>query len=130
MAPPGLERRRQVGATYDQPAHCATATDRCRRGGCGVAPTQVWCNTWRVPTTRPRIAVTETDAIVRALDVAARRWPGKTRAQLLALLVEAGVDHVQDDEARRQARITDTSGALTGVYGPGYLDELRQDWPA
>jgi hypothetical protein len=25
--------------------------------------------------------------------------------------------------------IKDTAGALTGVYPPGYLEELRADWP-
>jgi hypothetical protein len=36
------------------------------------------------------------------------------------------------DEARRQRRrlaIAELSGSLTGVYAPGYLDDLRQDWP-
>jgi hypothetical protein len=83
-----------------------------------------------VPTTRPRLAVTETDAIAHALDLAAQRWPGRSRAQLLALLVEEGVRHLQDDEVRRQWRINATSGALTGVYGSDYLEELREDWPA
>lgn len=81
-----------------------------------------------MPTTRPRLAVTETDAIAHALDIAGQRWPGKTRAQLLALLVEEGVRHLQDDEVRRQGLITDTSGALTDIYGTDYLAELREDW--
>lgn len=82
-----------------------------------------------MPTTRPRLAVTETDAIAHALDVAARRWPAQTRAQLLARLVEEGARHLQDDEARRHDTIAATSGALTGVYGAGYLAELAEDWP-
>jgi hypothetical protein len=35
------------------------------------------------------------------------------------------------DEARGQRRrsaIAELSGSLTAVYGPGYLDALRQDW--
>jgi hypothetical protein len=83
-----------------------------------------------VPTTRHRFNVTETDAIAKALDVAGRRWPGRSRAELLALLVEEGVRHVEQSEDRRRAVITTHSGALTGTYGPGYLEELREDWPA
>lgn len=26
--------------------------------------------------------------------------------------------------------VAGTAGALTGSYGPGYPDELREDWPA
>jgi len=74
--------------------------------------------------------VTETDAIAHALDVAARRWPARTRTQLLGLLVEQGVRHLQDEEARRQSLIASTSGALTDVYAPDYLPQLREDWPA
>ena len=32
--------------------------------------------------------------------------------------------------AERREALRRTSGVLTGVYGPGYLEELRQDWPA
>jgi hypothetical protein len=88
------------------------------------------CDTSSMPTTRPRLAVTETDVIARALDIAATRWPAKTRSQLLARLVEEGARHLQDDETRRRARITDTSGALTGLYGSDYLPGLAEDWEA
>ena len=33
-----------------------------------------------------------------------------------------------EDDERRQA-IVETAGALTGVFGLGYLEELREDWP-
>ena len=32
--------------------------------------------------------------------------------------------------AERREALRRTSGLLTGVYGQGYLEELRQDWPA
>ena len=88
------------------------------------------CDTWRMPTTRPRLAITETASIAHALDLAAERWPGKTRAQLVALLVEQGVQHIHDEEGQRQSAIEATSGALTGAYGDAYLADLREDWPA
>ncbi len=39
---------------------------------------------------------------------------------------------VEADEPRRQRRrpaIAELNGSLTGVYEPGYIDALRQDWP-
>jgi hypothetical protein len=88
-----------------------------------------------MPTTRRRHVITETDQIVRALDAAARRWPADSgnRAKLLARLVEEGHQAVvgqreRDANARRDA-VARTSGVLTGVYGDGYLAELREDWP-
>lgn len=87
-----------------------------------------------MPTTRPRHAVTETDAVARALDAAARRWPGeRSRARLLLKLVEEGHRVIEADEearvAERRAAIERTAGALTGMYPPDYLEKLREDWP-
>ena len=95
-----------------------------------------WCYTASVPTTRPRHVVTEGEAVARALDDAARRWPEDSgnRAKLLLHLVAEGHRALLDerertDDAHRQA-VARTSGALTGLYGEGYLDHLREDWPA
>ncbi len=87
-----------------------------------------------MPTTRPRIVLTETDALRSALDDAALRWPEvTTRAGLLTRLVQEGhravLDTRSDARAARLEAIEATSGALTGAYGPGYLDELRAEWP-
>lgn len=94
-----------------------------------------WCYTFAMPTTRPRHVITETDEIARALDEAARRWPEDSgnRARLLARLVREGYQVVirqrERDVQNRRDAVARTSGALTGVYGKGYLDTLRQDWP-
>lgn len=87
-----------------------------------------------MPTTRPRHLVTETDDLARALDAAEDRWPGLSRPQLLVRLALQGheaAQHAQD--ARREHRLAALrkhSGALTGTYGPDYLRQLREDWPA
>ena len=88
-----------------------------------------------MPTTRPRLTLTETDELASALDAAAARWPEvHSRRELLLRLVEEGrevIDRDRDEEtARRQAAIRRTSGALTGAYEPGELKRLRDDWPA
>lgn len=87
-----------------------------------------------MPTTRPRHTVTETDDVARALDLAQRRWPQeRTRQGLILRLIHEGEKAVQADEddrvRERQAAIGKLSGAATGLYPPGYLDELRAEWP-
>jgi hypothetical protein len=86
-----------------------------------------------MPTTRPRHTITETEELARALDDAARRWPGERRARLLVRLAEEGhrVVRAQGDAeaARRRAAVGRTRGAVSGAYGEGYLRRLRGDWP-
>jgi hypothetical protein len=88
-----------------------------------------------MPTTHRRHAVTETEDIAAALDVARNAWPelADKPGALLRRLILAGEEAV---EARRRSTVDGrrhaierTSGTLTGVYEPGYLDDLRQDWP-
>lgn len=88
-----------------------------------------------MPTTRQRYLITESDRLKVALDDAARRWPEiKSRAQLLVRLAEEGHDlllgTLSEGAAARRAVIERTSGVMTGVYQPGYLENLRQEWPA
>jgi hypothetical protein len=78
--------------------------------------------------------VTETDELADALDDAARRHPGLSRAQLLVRLALEGHAAARESrDTRRQRRlaaIRKHSGSLTGSYGPDYLKRLRADWPA
>jgi hypothetical protein len=89
-----------------------------------------------MPTTRPRHLITETDRVARALDDAAKRWPEDrgSRAKLLLHLLDEGHRALVNEGARRReahvAAIHRTSGALTGTYDAGYLEQLREDWPA
>jgi hypothetical protein len=77
--------------------------------------------------------VTETDGLAAALDAASARWPGLSRAQLIARLALHGHQALANDQqersrARREV-IERHAGALTGAYGEDYLRDLRQDWP-
>ena len=87
-----------------------------------------------MPTTRPRHFVTETDDLARALDEAAATWPELSRAQILVRLALEGHRATQrtheERRSRRLAALHKHSGALTGIYGPDHLDQLREEWPA
>lgn len=88
-----------------------------------------------MPTSRPRHVITETDPVASALDDAAKRWPADrgNRAKLLLRLVKEGHRAVVDENAsaiaRRREAVARTSGALTGLYGENYRDDVRADWP-
>lgn len=92
------------------------------------------CDTVGMPTTRARYQVTETPAVARALDRAAKRWPGEPRSRLLLRLVDVGsaalAHNQQADLEARRAAVTASSGAYADAFPTGYLAELRQDWPA
>ena len=89
-----------------------------------------------MPTTRRRHLITETDQVAQALDDAAKHWPAEreNRAKLLLHLLEEGhrsvVGHRESAIRERREAVARTSGALTGDYGEGYLDTLREEWPA
>ena len=87
-----------------------------------------------MPTARPRHQVTETPAVARAIDRAATRWPGEPRSKLLLRLVDVGSEtleqHDKQDIEVHHAAVTASSGAYPDAFGPDYLAELREDWPA
>ena len=93
------------------------------------------CYTRHMPTTKRRHAVTETPEVSEALRAAALRWPadGDRPARLLRRLIEEGHKSIDPSAAERQndrlAAVRRISGSYTGLYEPGYLDELRSEWP-
>ena len=83
-----------------------------------------------MPTTKPRYTVTDTGELSELLDQAQRRWPEvRDRKELLLRLAAAGRDALQREGADRARAVEETAGALSGVYQPGELERLREDWP-
>lgn len=85
-----------------------------------------------MPTSRPRHQVTETDELAAALEAAERRWPGKSRSALIAALAEEGAKALEREEADQLAVRRRLVEANAGgfEFGEGYLEDLREDWPA
>jgi hypothetical protein len=84
-----------------------------------------------MPTTRPRYTLTDTGELSRQLDEAQRRWPEvRNRKELLLRLAAAGREAIEREAGERVRAVEETAGALSGVYEPGELERLREDWPA
>jgi hypothetical protein len=74
--------------------------------------------------------LTDTGVLREQLDAAQRRWPDvRNRKELLLRLAEAGRKAIAHEGEERKKAIAQTAGALTGVYPPDALEQLRADWP-
>lgn len=83
-----------------------------------------------MPTTKPRYTLTDTGELSDLLDRAQRRWPKvHDRKELLLRLAAAGDQAIGREAADRVKAVEETAGALSGVYEPGELARLREDWP-
>ena len=79
--------------------------------------------------------ITESDALAKAIDEAARLWPEvkNERAELLRRLIERGIESVEAErneiiEARRNTVLA-LAGSLSGVWPENWREELRAGWP-
>ena len=88
-----------------------------------------------MPTLRNRHMITESDALAKAIDDAARLWPeiADERAELLRRLLDRGIQSVEAEfqeqmESRRKA-ITEVVGSLPGVWPKNWREEIRAGWP-
>jgi hypothetical protein len=84
-----------------------------------------------MPTSKPRYTLTDTGELSDLLDAAQRRWPEVTdRKALLLRLAASGGEAISAAAGERRAAIAATAGVLSGVYEPGELERLREDWSA
>jgi hypothetical protein len=77
--------------------------------------------------------VTDTGDVRRALDVAGRHWPGVKRSRALVELARIGAQELERTASAEGEAHAAAVGALTafaGTFPPGYLAELRDEWPA
>ena len=80
--------------------------------------------------------LTETDELAAALKLAAERWPqdAGSGSKLLLRLVRAGEQALgqerEQTRARRREAVSRTRGQFRGIYEPGYLERLRDEWSA
>lgn len=78
-----------------------------------------------MPTTRRRHPVTETDEVAQALDEAARRWPGVSRAKLIQYVLVDWLAGGRSSAARAEAR----KHLVGSLPGSAELYDREQDWP-
>lgn len=99
----------------------------------GVAPR---CYTESMPTTRPRVTITETPDVARRLELAAARFPDRSRSRsdLLLALTEVAEDALRrtaaGDDAREAAkqRLLERTRAIASADAEAMLEARERDW--
>jgi len=73
--------------------------------------------------------VTDTGQVAQALDTAQLIWPDVPRGGAMVVkLATTGANALSSETQARLAAV-DALTRFGDAYYPGYLEELRQDWP-
>ena len=85
-----------------------------------------------MPTIKPRIQVTETPELARALAVAEELWPGESKSTQVCRLAELGSASAVEARTRRLLQVQEIQkyvrAHLGGVYEGATISELRDMW--
>ena len=85
-----------------------------------------------MPTTKPRIQVTETDELSRALEIAEELWPGESKSVQVCRLASLGAESVVEAKTRRTLQFQEfqrfVREDLAGVYEGVTKADLRKMW--
>lgn len=73
--------------------------------------------------------LTETDEVATAIDAAAPRYPGASRADVVRHLIQLGAEVVLLEQRQHGEVVRRRAGRHPGLYPAGHLDRLREDWP-
>jgi hypothetical protein len=83
-----------------------------------------------MPNPKPSRTVADTAELGARIDQAHRGLPEVTDRKELLLGTAAGKRETAARQAAdRAGAVADASATLTGVYEPGELERLREDWP-
>ena len=76
--------------------------------------------------------MTHTPRVQHALEVARRRWPDANPSSLIADGFAEWAQQFEAAEAEKarllRERRLSVAGMFTGVYQPGYIEEVREGW--
>jgi hypothetical protein len=85
-----------------------------------------------MPTLRPRIQVTETEELTRALAIAEEMWPGESKSTQVCRLAELGAESAIDRRfaasLERQEAIAQLQRELGDTFAGLTLKEVRAAW--
>ena len=87
-----------------------------------------------MPTTKQRYAVTDTDGVERALDIAQQRWPDEPRSRLLVKVIEAGGEALLrspiEERLRKRLIVEELRREVGKLFRGVTKDDLDADEPA
>jgi len=85
-----------------------------------------------MPTTKPRIQVTETEELARALEVAEELWPGESKSVQVCRLASLGAESAVEATTRRALEIRKLMDEFHKTMGDSFagltLGEVRKAW--